>query len=251
MRSAKRATTLAGVIVLGLGVIFGAQFFWWGYRSPQCGEKLCDTVNRKHFPFRHWQWSGILFLEGGFIPDPHYLWSETLTFSDPSTSLLSAKDSRYAIVDVNPFFDDSTSEILLLIQSQESTFEYSLAFPKHKGVQAILATPMPPPAMVFPYKHGLAVLTNFFGPAKGIYILPLPLRSGAALELIPANSAEFAVVAGAFRSVGQERTTKDQFCESRRKEFIAFYEKYYGACDGKSRMVSQVDNEFARFWLQD
>jgi hypothetical protein len=105
--------------------------------------------------------------------------------------------------------------------------------------------------MVFPYEHGLAVLVNFFGPAKGIYILPVPLRSGATPELISANSAAFAVVAAAFRSVGEERTTRDQFCESKRKDFIAFYEKYYGPCNGENRMVSDIDKEFARFWLKD
>ena len=51
---------------------------------------------------------------------------------------------------------------------------------------------MPPPAMVFPYKDGLEVLANFFGPTKGVYLLPLPLRSGATLELISAGSPQFA-----------------------------------------------------------
>jgi hypothetical protein len=248
--SGRRATILAGVLVLGSGFLF-VRFFWWGYRSPQCGEKPCDSVRRKHFPFRHWNWSGIPLLEGGFIPDPHYLWSESLTFSVPASRMLSAEDSRYAIMDVNPAFDDSTSEVLLLIQSRDTTFEYSLTFPRHKGVQAISAYPMPPPAMAFPYEHGLALLANFFGPAKGIYILPVPLRSGATLALIPANSAAFAVVAATFRSVGAERTTRDQFCESKRKDFIAFYEKYYGPCNGESRIVNEVDKEFTSFWLRD
>jgi hypothetical protein len=184
----KRRTILAVVLGLCLAVPVCGHFVAWGRRSPQCGEEVFDAVSRKYFPLRHWQWSGIPLLEGGFVPDPHYLCSESLTFSAPVNNLLSSRGSRYAIVDVNPFFNDNTSEILLLIQSQGNRFEYACAFPHGKNVQAILAYPMPPPAMVFPYNSGLAILADFFGPAKGVYLLPLPLRSGTILELIPATS---------------------------------------------------------------
>jgi len=78
--------------------------------------------------------------------------------------------------------------------------------------------------MAFPYRNGLAVLANFSGPAKGFYLLLLPLRWGTTLELVPASSPEFAKVAATFESVAQDQTTKHQFCESRSKDFIAFYE---------------------------
>lgn len=251
MHKRKCLTIAAVVLGLCLAVPLGGQFFSWGRRSPECGDELCDAVSRKHFPLRHWQWSGIPLLEGGFIHDPHYLCSESLALSEPVNNLLSSRRSRYTIVDVNPFFNDSTSEILLLIESQGTRFEYRLTAPKHKGIQAVLAYPTPPPALVFPYRNGLAVLANFFGPAKGVYLLPLPFKSGTALDLISANSAEFATVAAAFHGIGQEPTTRDQFCESRRKDFIAFYEKYSGPCNQKSRAVSEIDGDFAYFWLGD
>ena len=209
--------------MLGLcfAVALCGRFVSWGRRSAQCGDELFETASRKYYPLRHWQWSGIPPLEGGFV------------------------------VDVNPFFNDNTSEILLLIQSRGSRFEYALAFPHGKAVQAILANPMPPPAMVFPYDNGLAILANFFGPAKGVYLLPLPLKSGTTLELTPASSPQFAKVAMAFKSVGQEQTTRDQFCESRRNDFIAFYEKYGGSCNQGSRADSDVNGDFAYFWLGD
>jgi TnpA family transposase len=50
---------------------------------------------------------------------------------------------------------------------------------------------MQPAAMIFPYERGLALLVNFFGPAKGIYPLHSPIRSGASPGLIPANSPQF------------------------------------------------------------
>ena len=239
--------------MLGLcfAVALCGRFVSWGRRSAQCGDELFETASRKYYPLRHWQWSGIPPLEAGFVPDPHYLCSESMTFSEPVTRLLSSASSRYGIVDVNPFFNDNTSEILLLIQSRGSRFEYALAFPHGKAVQAILANPMPPPAMVFPYENGLAILANFFGPAKGVYLLPLPLKSGTTLELTPASSPQFAKVAMAFKSVGQEQTTRDQFCESRRNDFIAFYEKYGGSCNQGSRADSDVNGDFAYFWLGD
>lgn len=234
-----------------LAVPLCGRFVAWGRRSPQCSDELFETVSRQHFPLRHWLWSGIPLLEGGFVPDPHYICSETIAFSEPANRLLSSRGSSYAIVDVNPFFNDNTSEILLLIQSKDNKFEYALAFPHGKGVRAILASPMPPPAMVFPYKDGLAVLANFFGPTKGVYLLPLPLRSGATLELISASSPQFARVATTFRTIGQDQTTKDQFCDSRRKDFIAFYEKYGGPCNQEKRDASEVDGDFTYFWLGD
>jgi hypothetical protein len=163
--------------------------------------------------------------------------------------VLSDNDSRYAIVDVNPFFNDSSSEVLLLIQSRDEVFEYSLKFPRHKAVRAILAEPTRPPAMVFPHKKGLAVLVDFVGPAKGAYLLKMPLRTSTALDLVPVASGEFEEITAEFRSVGQERTTRDQFCKST-NDFIAFYEKYSGSCDGKGRGIDDIEGNFARFWVQ-
>jgi hypothetical protein len=145
---------------------------------------LCSSVHRKRHHFRHRVWSGIFPAEGDFIPDPHYLCSMDGMFPEPVNEVISDKESRYAIVDVNPFFNDKSSEVLLLVKWHDEVFEYSLKFPKHKGVRAILGQPTPPPARVFPYKTGLAVLVNLFGPAKGAYVLPLPLRTETALELV-------------------------------------------------------------------
>src|ERR1700730_14197823 len=78
MRSLKKAIVLAAVVVIVL--VPAAHYLWWGYRSPECGDSWCHSVRRKHFPFRHWHWSGIPVVEGGFVPDPHYLWSENAPF---------------------------------------------------------------------------------------------------------------------------------------------------------------------------
>jgi len=247
----KRLIVAIALASLCLAALLCGQFIWWGHRSPKGENELCSAVSRKHFPLRHWQWSGIPILEGGFVPDPHYSCSESVKFSEPVNKLLSSRDSSYAVVDVNPGFDDRTSEVLLLIQSRGNTFQYSLGFPHGKGVQAIRAIPEPSPAMAFPYNGELAILVNFFGPAKGIYLVPLPLRPGIHLQLISAGGPEFVKIADSFRPVGREQTTRDQFCESRRNDFIVFYEKYSGPCDRQARRASEIDQDFAGFWLED
>ena len=218
--------------------------------DARVGDCLCRFVYRKRHHFRHWAWSGIFPGEGGFIPDPHYLCSQDGIFPEPVNETLSDEKSRYAIVDVNPFFNDKSSEVLLLVRWHDEVFEYSLNFPKHKGVQAILGQPTPPPARVFPYKSGLAVLVDFAGPANGAYVLPLPLRTKAVLELVRVGTPEFVGIVGALRSVAQDRTTKEQFCKAT-NDFIAFYEKYSGPCAGRVKDASEIERNFARFWLEN
>jgi len=224
----------------------------WSTSSPSCTQDarvkdcLCRFVHRKRHHFRHWRWSGIFPVEGGFIPDPHYLCSEDGIFPKPVNDMISAEGSRYAIVDVNPFFDDRSSEVLLLLRWHDEVFEYSLTFPKHKDVRAILAQPTPPPAMVFPYKTGLAVLVNFSGPARGVYVLPLPPRN-TALQLVAFGTPEFAEIASAFGPIAQDRSIKNQFCKAT-NDFVAFYEKYAGPCTEHIKATPEIERRFARFW---
>lgn len=230
-----------------------------GDAAPSCGRDvgaarvkdcLCRFVHRKRHHFRHMVWSGIFPGEGGFIPDPHYLCSEDGIFPDPVNELISDKASRYAIVDVNPFFDDRSSEVLLLVKWHDEVFEYWLNIPKRKDVRAILGQPTPPPALVFPYKTGLAILVSFGGRAKGAYVLPLPLRKKTALEFVGFGAPEFAEIVDAFGSVAQDRTTKDQFCNAT-NDFVAFYEKYSGPCVGGVKDGTAIERNFAHFWLSN
>jgi hypothetical protein len=217
--------------------------------DPRVKNCLCSSVRRKRHHFRHWIWSGIFPLEGGFIPDPHYICSEDGILPGPVNELIADKESRYAIVDVNPFFNDRSSEVLLLVKRHDEVFEYSLNFPKHEGVQAIAVEPEPPTALLFPYKTGLAALVNFLGPAKGAYVLPLPLKTKSLLELSGIGSPEFAEIAEAFKSIAQDRATKDQFCKGT-NDFVAFYEKYSGPCDGRVQDSTEIEKNFAKFWLE-
>jgi hypothetical protein len=175
-----------------------------------------------------------------------------MTFSDPVLKLLNSPKATYQVMDVNPFFNDHSSEVVLLVRSNGSLFEYSLDFPEGRRVQAVLAKPSAPSARVYPYEGKLAVLANFRGPAKGVYLLDLPLRTGLKLHLIPANSAEFDEIAQGFKTVGLDPSVKDQFCKTT-NDFAAFYEKYVGSCDWTPEVyaVNPAVHDYDGFWAKE
>lgn len=234
------------ILLMILVTLFAFRYLRWGYRSSRDSEFKCYEIRRPYYP-RHWRWSGIFPFEGGLTPDPHFLCSEPLPLSDPVERAVREPGAYFQVIDVNPFFNDQSSEIQLVVRSNTSAFQYSLQFPRAKGVQAVIAIPSSP-ARIFPYKNQLALLVNFFGPAKGLYLIPLPFQSGGNLTLISAKDPQFELIAREFKNNAQDRTVKDQFCESRRYDFITFYEKYSGPCEEAS---GSVGNRFDEFWRKD
>jgi hypothetical protein len=235
-----------------IAIYFGCRYIHEGLRPACSQDQICSIVSRPYYPARHWVWSGIFPWEGGFIPDPHFDFSEPMPFPAPANQLVGSKDAEYQLVDVNPAFNDRTSEILLLIRSGNTSFVYSLDFPKGHHEQAILGIPALPEARVFPYKGNLAILEDFFGRGKGIYLLQLPLKSGAALQLIPADTREFDTIAEEFRSVAQDESVKQQFCKTT-NDFASFYEKYAGSCEWSPAEYEANPGvrDYDSFWKQD
>lgn len=139
---------VGAVLVIDAMIAIGSNFLWWGYSSPETSDEMCAVV-RRHYPLRHWSWSGIFPLEGGFIPDPHFEWSEVMPLPEGAQKMLASHDARFQLVDVNPAFQDRSSEILLLIKSGTDSFEYSLERPKKDDVQAVTASPDLPNARIF------------------------------------------------------------------------------------------------------
>ncbi len=238
-------------IITLLTLPFWAQYVWLGYRSPETQDEMCCPVKRKYYPLRHWHWSGIPGdKEAGFIPDPHFLWSETMPFPDPVLRIMKSEKAGFQVVDVNPFFNDESSEILLLIKTEGNAYEYRLEFPRHRNAHAILATPDLPPVRAFPVDDGVALAADFMH-AKGIYVLSLPLKTGSTLQWVPANKPEFEAIAYQLKLHAQDATIKSPFCDTSRNDFIAFYEKYGAAsCERKKMNRAAVEESFAEFWLK-
>jgi len=237
---------ISALLLIAITLLAG-RYLSFGFRSSRASDERCFEIKRAYHPLRHWSWSGIFPLEGGFIPDPHFLCSEPESVPDSVNRILGGTGT-FQVVDVNPFFNDESSEIELLIRSDGSLYEYSLQFPKEKRVQAVIATP-DVPAHIFPYKNRLALVANFFGPAKGIYSIPLPLRSGGKLALITATDPEFDLVSRELANAARDTTVTDQFCESRKWPFISFYEKYAKPCGNATYDKSvPAASRFDEFW---
>jgi hypothetical protein len=111
---------------------------------------------------------------------------------------------------------------------------------------------MLPDARVFPYKEDLAILEDFFGRGKGIYLLHLPLKSGTTLYLISAKSPEFEEIANTFKTVAQDQAIKLQFCKTT-NDFAAFYEKFAGSCGWSTAeyAANPIVHSYDEFWSQE
>lgn len=255
-----RANWIAGVAA---SVLFSAavssHFLYWGERSGRSTDGFCSAtdpcsrVSRRCYPARHWVWSGIFPFEGGFIPDPHFTSSATMDFPDSVRKILDSRDATFQVVDVNPAFNDASSEILFLIRSNGADHEYSLEYPKGRHVQAVVGSPSLPDARVFPYHGKLAIVDCFFGPAKGIYLLNLPLKSGDTLHLIPIGSSEFEEIARELKAAANDRTVKQQFCDTSSTAFASFYEKYAGSCEWPAEDYSNnpIVHHFRSLWFEN
>jgi hypothetical protein len=230
-----RYALIAIVALLAICFVSG-KYFYWGTRSVRSSDgfcapdEMCAGVSRRYYPARHWQWSGIFPFEGGFIPDPHFTSSQTMPLPDSVRKLIGSEDASFQIVDVNPAFNDNSSEILLLIRSKGTRYEYSLDFPEGRGVQAVIASPDLPWARAVPYRGQIAILTDFIGPSRGFYLVGLPLRSGMKLDLAPVGSPRFEEIAGTLKDQAADPSVKREFCETRSNTFASFYKKYLGSC---------------------
>lgn len=245
MKNTYRLILIVMVIFL-FSLPFSSSYIWLGYRSPETRDHLCYPVQRKYYPLRHWMWSGLPG-EGGYISDPHFLWSEPMPFPDPVLRTMKSKKAGFQVMDVNPFFNDRSSEILLLIEANDTAYEYKLQFLKHRNAQAVLATPDLPAVRAFPSNDKVVLAANFEN-VIGIYLLSLPLKTGTTLQLIPANAPEFKLLAAQLSLNAREKTVKAHFCDTSRNDFIAFYEKYGGLCEKKKANRVLIDKRFAEFW---
>jgi hypothetical protein len=92
------------------------------YRVATEQYKNCFPVKREIFRLRQWQWSGIFPIEGGLLPDPHFVCLVTGSFPRSIETLLTEPSSGFQIIDVNPFFKDESKEIIFAVQSSSQVY---------------------------------------------------------------------------------------------------------------------------------
>ncbi len=103
------------------------------YSTKELNPNYLEIRREKH-RFRHWKWSGIFPLEGGWIPDPHIIATPVFEFSDEVRERLPAP-SRFQGFDVNPWFEDETSEVLIAIEAGGVVFPYRVSPRDVKGMK--------------------------------------------------------------------------------------------------------------------
>lgn len=75
-------------------------------------------------------WSGIFPVFGGFISHPHFLYSNPVDITDYLSSVIDEEKIRYQLIQVNPYFEDETSENILGLEINGLSFEYKLETPQ-------------------------------------------------------------------------------------------------------------------------
>ena len=189
--------------------------------STQDLDESNIEVSREVHRFRHWSWSGIFPFYGGWIPDPHYM--VTSVFGVPSDvgRALGDTSARYQGVNINPWFEDSSSEIVLAIESRGVVHEYTIL------------NDLDPPLRHgfgnnsdrlygFPYHFGLAFLTSLDIDRYAFVLVPLPLQKNASVTVVYEGSGEFDEVVSHLDRTGRYRSLKEDPCHGLRDFFELF-----------------------------
>jgi hypothetical protein len=127
-----------------------------GFYSTKNIDSSYIEIKRPIYHFRHWLWSGIFPFYGGFINDPHVLPSKPAL---PSATLSNQyKIKRYQSYDINFFFKDETSEVVLAIEYHDDVYEYILDVPAGGRTLSGLVKG-DTDFILFPYLKGIAIYT--------------------------------------------------------------------------------------------
>lgn len=96
--------------------------------TQQISSEYIDISRNKYY-FRNFTWSGIFPLYGGFISDPHFLFQLPVDLTQYLSLVFQTKPVRYQLIQVNPYFENRTSEMILAMEIDGETYEYKLEVP--------------------------------------------------------------------------------------------------------------------------
>lgn len=97
--------------------------------STQITDHHHVDITRSKYYFRNFMWSGIFPLYGGFITDPHFLFQLPVDLTQYLSPSFQRKPIRYQLVQVNPYFKNKTSEMILAMEIDGMPYEYLLEVP--------------------------------------------------------------------------------------------------------------------------
>jgi hypothetical protein len=201
-------SSLALLFAIGAGT---ARSSWAGTSSTQELDPGFIDVSRQVHRFRHWTWSGIFPFYGGWIPDPHFLATPIFPVPRDVAQILGDPAARYQGVDINPWFEDDTSEIVLAIESGGVVHEYSIA------------NEFEPPLKygfinngggiyVFPYESSLAFYTSLDIDRRAFLFVTLPFKRFGDLVVALEATPEYERAIAHLGATGRYRSLKEDPC---------------------------------------
>ncbi len=183
-------------------------------------------IRRKKYKFRHWKWSGIFPLYGGWIQDPHFVEAPVLEFSPEIQERLGDPEARCQGFDVNPWFEDDSSEIVLAVESGGVVFEYVVEIPDGMQARYGFSSGFSGENIVVPflYRDSLAFFTVFS--AQSLFlVVDLPLSKDQPIRLYREDSNDWNHVVEFLRRGNRYKALKQNLCV-RHKSYRKLYEKF-------------------------
>ncbi|MDM5270931.1 hypothetical protein PGH07_01920 [Sulfurovum sp. zt1-1] len=100
--------------------------------GPDYKNNISIKIKRYPIP-RTTYWSGIFPFYGGFVPDPHILYSPVKPLAKKLLQNLQLKNGRVQGYAINPFFDKKYYELILALELEDTIYPLSIALNNKKA----------------------------------------------------------------------------------------------------------------------
>ena len=181
-------------------------------------------IKRPRYWLRHLKWSGIFPREGGLHRDPEVVATEVFTLPDELRQRLGAKSGRFQGFDVNPWFHDRTSEIVLAIELDGVVHQYRIANSTKPRLDYGFIN-FYAPIVPFAYNDRLAFATGLSISRLAFLSTALPLRGDGEMEPVFEGSEAFDAIVQYLRAEGRYVGLRDQLCGAW-KPYREFYKRF-------------------------
>ena len=184
-------------------------------------DKHIDIKIRSYPIPREIFWSGIFPFYGGFLPDPHMSATEPFDMPSEITNRLEAKSIRFQGYDINPWFDDRLSEILLAIEVDNHAYQFKIentVSPKMDYGFINFYEPIIP----FIYNEKLVFITALDISRLALLSIDLPITKNGIITPIFYEQVEFKETIQYLKNKERYKILKDDLC----RQFIPYIEFY-------------------------
>ena len=185
-------------------------------------------IKREKYRFRHWMWSGILPVYGGFIEDPHFEYSQPALMPKNVRELLGDDKARYQIYDINPFFEDDTFESILVIEYKGKSYEYNVETKKPLALNMNISIENGILIKVFSYNSQIGLLST--DREVGFANIVLPLKNKGEIIFHDFGTSFSEKIFEFLRKDKNYLILKEPLCHDPFSPNRNFYEKEFGKC---------------------